>query len=387
MKSRCRYILLVVVLAANTMLLSGCWNYREIDKLAIVAGVAIDREQETNRFLMTTEIIDLKSSGKEVEIKSQKIDTEGETIFDAVRNMIKISAKRLYWSHLKVIIISQDIAKEGVVQVIDLFIRDSETRLETYILISKESTAKELLSQQSVTSEIRAFEMNDMLKSQKSLAKAPVIEAYKLINTLGSEGVSAVLPAIGIEKSAEKKTSELSGTAVFKEDKLAGFLESNETKYFLFILDEIKGGLLIAEENLEDKQFPVALEILNSKTKIKPFYSNGRISMKIDIRTEAILGERGVKEEDVKGEGREGLILNAEKSLEENIKKVIEKVKKDFGADIFGFGKTLKTEMPTLWKSVAKDWNMVFKNMDVDVKANIEIKNSGFILKPIKVSD
>jgi spore germination protein KC len=120
MKSRCRYILLVVVLAANTMLLSGCWNYREIDKLAIVAGVAIDREQETNRFLMTTEIIDLKSSGKEVEIKSQKIDTEGETIFDAVRNMIKISAKRLYWSHLKVIIISQDIAKEGVVQVIDL---------------------------------------------------------------------------------------------------------------------------------------------------------------------------------------------------------------------------------------------------------------------------
>jgi spore germination protein KC len=76
MKSRCRYILLVVVLAANIMLLSGCWNYREIDKLAIVAGVAIDRDPETNRFLMTTEIIDLKSSGKEVEIKSQKIATD-----------------------------------------------------------------------------------------------------------------------------------------------------------------------------------------------------------------------------------------------------------------------------------------------------------------------
>ena len=127
--------------------------------------------------------------------------------------------------------------------------------------------------------------------------------------------------------------------------------------------------------------------ILNSKTKIKPFYSNGRISMKIDIRTEVVIGERSVEEEDVKEEGREFLNKDAEKSLEENIKKVIEKVQKDFGTDIFGFGRILKMEMPVLWKSVAKDWNMVFKNMDVDVKSTIEIKNSGFILKPIKVSD
>ena len=37
---------------------------------------------------------------------------------------------------------------------------------------------------------------------------------------------------------------EANGIAVFKKDKLLGYLSSEETKYFLMATDEVKGGLL-----------------------------------------------------------------------------------------------------------------------------------------------
>ncbi|MFP5111560.1 Ger(x)C family spore germination C-terminal domain-containing protein [Bacillaceae bacterium C204] len=39
------------------------------------------------------------------------------------------------------------------------------------------------------------------------------------------------------------RVNELSGTAVFKKDKLRGFLDGNDTKYFLFALNQSKGRI------------------------------------------------------------------------------------------------------------------------------------------------
>ncbi|MBR5520112.1 MAG: Ger(x)C family spore germination protein, partial [Clostridia bacterium] len=47
-------------------LMSGCSNYVEIEELIIVSGAAIDFEEETGKYNVTAEIIDLRaSSGRE----------------------------------------------------------------------------------------------------------------------------------------------------------------------------------------------------------------------------------------------------------------------------------------------------------------------------------
>ena len=48
--------LLFSIVLDHHALLSGCWNYR-IDKLAIVSGLAIDKNAQGDQFLQT-EIID-----------------------------------------------------------------------------------------------------------------------------------------------------------------------------------------------------------------------------------------------------------------------------------------------------------------------------------------
>lgn len=368
----------------NLLFISGCWNYREIDQLAIVAGAAIDKQDD--KYLVSAEIVNV-TGGKEAKVSPKVVTGIGDTIFDAIRNTIKISGKQLYWAHSEILIISQDIAREGVVEVIDMFARDPETRMSSNLLISKEKTAKEILEQQSITTEIQSSQINKMLMSQKGLSKAPVIAIYQFVNNLADNTRSAVLPAITNKKNQGKSETELFGTAVFKKDKLSGFLNGEDTKYFLFALNKVKGGLLIQKEKLEGSDVKVSLEIFADKTytKIKPVYSNGKLTMTLDVFVNVAIGELEGSKNYMSEPGRTKLQKAAEKSLEDNINRVIKKVQNEYSSDIFEFGRIVQDERPDVWKELENDWEKIYKDLEVKVKAEIIIKDSSLLLKPIKI--
>lgn len=383
---RKRVFFLIILLVINAAMLTGCWNYSEVDKFSIVAGVAVDKSEE-GKYMLTIEIVDLHEGGRDAKIKSKLLETYGDTVFDAVRNAIKITAQKLYWGHAEIVILSREAAREGIVEIIDWLDRDAEPRLTIDILVSKEKTAKEILDSQSITTEIRSFEINKMLDTQRSLSKTFKVEVYEFIKALSDEGVSAVLPCVHLTENVGKKTSELSGTAVFKEDKLVGFLDDDETKYLRFITDKIKGGLLVLKEKPESGHANMTLEIFENKTKVKPAYANGKVSINIEIKTETALDEHGAKENFIDENRSLVLERDAEELLRVNIKNLIRKVQKDFNADIFGFGSTVRADMPPLWKEIGPDWDKIYKDLDVYVNATVEVQNSGLLSKPVKVGD
>lgn len=134
--------------------MNGCWNYREIETLALVAGAAMDKGTNNN-YHLTLEVLNESGSvgggggngGQGV--TSTLIESDGKTIFDAVRNAVRISDKKLYWGSCKVMIISQELAREGIAPLLDFLIRDSEPRLTIDLFVSKEATAKDIIKQKS----------------------------------------------------------------------------------------------------------------------------------------------------------------------------------------------------------------------------------------------
>jgi spore germination protein KC len=383
MKRILKISLLSSLIFLNLFFISGCWNYREIDQLAIVAGAAIDKQDD--KYLVTAEIVNV-TGGKEAKVSPKVVTGIGDTIFDAIRNTIKISGKPLYWAHSEILIISEEIAREGVAEVIDLFTRDPETRMSSNLLISKEKTAKEILEQQSITTVIQSSEINRMLMSQKSLSKAPVTAVYQFVDILSDNSRSAVIPAVGITEN-QHISDELFGTAVFKKDKLSGFLNGEDSKYFLFVRNKVRGGLLIQKEKIEGSDVKVSLEIFADKTytKIKPVFSNGKLTMKVDVFVNVAIGELEGTKNYMNEPGRTKLQKAAEKSLENNIKQVIKKVQNEYGSDIFEFGRIVQDEMPDTWKELENDWEKIYKDLEVKVKAEIIIKDSSLLLKPLKI--
>ncbi|MCX7771648.1 MAG: Ger(x)C family spore germination protein [Clostridia bacterium] len=378
---------LAILVFTESILFTGCWNYREIDMLDIVAGVAVDKGKD-KRFCITTEVIRLKG-GKDIQPFSQIVSAEGDTMFDAVRNLIAITGKRLYWSHAKVIIISEELAREGVIKVLDWYSRDTETRADVDILISKQPQAKDIFAvgAESFGEDIISFGLDRMLENGKSLSKAPKTEIWKILNNIEGEGISAITPTVSYAVVNGKKSPNVIGCAVFKGEKLIGFLDADETKALLFVQDQIKGGILIQTESSKDASIPLSLEIFKNKTKVKPLLEGGKPSMEVSIETTVAIDELEDGTNFMEENKKKILEKDAAKTLEEQITKLVQKVQKQFDSDIFGFGAKIEMDKPKEWEKLRNDWDKTFKSLSVTVSSSVHVRNSAMLAEPYKVGD
>lgn len=364
---------------------TGCWNYREIDKFAIVAGVAVDKSKD-GQYLITPEIVDI-SGGKETKTASKTISMEGETLFDAVRNEISLSGKRLFWSHTKVVILSKEIASENLESVIDWCIRNAERREDVNILVSEAATAKEIFERQGICEEIKSFIMDEILKNQVSLSKAPVIDALHYAIEAKTEGASTILPAINMKQTNSEMSPQIFGTAIIKNGKLVGFLNGEETQTLLFIRNEVKAGVLVEGTQKKSINTHVSLEIFESRTKVTSVVDSKQIEINLNVDTTVAIDEIDGKENYIDEAGRTKLERLAENTLKERIESLVKKVQQEYDADIFRFAAKLQEDNTKAWNLVSSNWDQIFKDLKINVQTKVHIKNSAIISKIVQEGD
>lgn len=389
---RSKKILMIICTTLAFALMTGCWNYRELDAMALVAGVAIDECDNGSRYHLTIETLDTSVGGsgsdnnisQETTSTSKLMETEGNTIFDAVRNAVKESDKKLYWGDCKTVIISRQLACEGIGPVLDWINRDSEPRLTLDIFISKENTAEDVIKQKSISNQITSYAINKVDENDsKYLSKAPLMKLYQVNNVLSGEGEALFLPALDIDE--KNMAPELDGTAVFKKDKLLGFLGSEESQYLLFIKGKVKGGLLLINENSEAPD--ISLEIKDSDTKISEIITDEGPKIKIQIKTVVDLAEIQTINDFDSDAGIQKVEEDASKTLENNIKQLIIKVQNEYDSDIFGFGNSIYQDYPDYWKTIRPIWGKLFKSLDVEVSADVQIKNTAEMNSNVRIGD
>lgn len=374
MKTSKRFCILLTALLMLT--LTGCWDYREIESMNIVSGVAIDQGEHGYKYHLTVQYVNLTGgSSSQSSPTPLLVDSDGNTIFDAVRNLVLQSENKFYWSDCKVEIISHQLAAEGILPLTDWFTKDQEPRITIDLLVSQEDTAGAILKQKEGATEISAFTIDQMVTdSPKYIGKSPSVDIYQAYNMIYGQGISLVLPAIKMELSGEEKKPEMAGTAVFKEDKLIGYIDDADSQFMLFAQDKAKGGILVTNAGSEDN--PVSLEIKNSKTSLSHVISDGRPVMKIKVKMEAVLAEENYSGNAVSELGLAGLQKSAEATIEAGVSDVIGKVQSQFDSDIFGFGRNIYQKKPAYWEKISPDWDSLFPTLEYQVTAEVKISNT-----------
>ncbi len=363
---------------------AGCWNYRELDDLAIVAGAAIDKGAD-GQYTVTTEVVDVDGNN-DTKSESKLISMHGKTILDAIRNGISITGKKLYWSHCKVAILSKEIAEEGVTKVLDVFLRDAEIRNDVDIVYSRQDTAREILEAQETTESIKAFAIDKVLKNQIKISKAPKTDLLDYSIELQTKGISMVIPAVHLEEVKGNMIPRVAGAAIIKDDKLVGELGEEDTQALLFVRNEVKGGVLVDDKNV-GLSAPISMEIFRNDTKVKPVVEAGKLKFKVNILVTVGIDEIQGNENfgDEKAVNR--LEASTSAATQKKVTDFIKKIQSEYGTDIFLFGDKLREKNVNKWKSVSGRWEEVFRNLEVDVDAKVHIKNSALIYKTIKRGD
>ncbi|MEC0170129.1 Ger(x)C family spore germination protein [Paenibacillus graminis] len=365
--------------------LGGCWNYTEVDDISVVAGVAIDKDGANEKIQLTTEMVDIKGGLDQNQAGFKMLSLTGSTIFDIVRNMISITGRKLFWSHAKAIIFSEKVAREGLIRTVDWYSRDTETRSDVFIFVSGEPTAREILNLNSTTETIMSFELAQMMRDEKFTSSAPTVEIWDFIDKLETLGNHAVAPLIYIHEQNGQKNERVNGCAIFSKDKMIGKLNGKETKNMLFAKDGIKGGVLPVNDK---KGVPTySLEILSSRTKVKPKVVDGKLSLQVTTVTHTGLDEVMTPESFSGNESISAIEERAGQALEQEILSVIRKMQQEYHADIFGYGEIIHEHLPKIWVKVRDHWDDEFAKLDIKVDSKVIIESSAKTSRSIKLGD
>jgi spore germination protein KC len=379
-------LLFIFLIFISITLVEGCWNYREIEQLDPVVGLAIDKDKKNSELVLTAEIIIPATSESKSEFKSLIYESRGGTMFEAMRQLIIKTGRSVYWSHMNIIILSKDIAEEGINEVFDMLYRDAEIRGSLFVLVSKEKTAKEIFESGHVQDVIRSDHLTYALKNQERVSKYPKVKLTEVAENLANNDSVLLLTNVEIKSYPDRIQPEVSGSAILKYDKVVGYLDAEATQYALWARGDLKGGILVVRDIL-DSGNNISFEVFTSKTKFKPEYTENSIYMKVDISTlvsiSEVSGNIAFHEEETKKKLEE----YAEKALEKQLKYIIKKAQTEYNSDIFKFGNKIRVDNPKLWNNIKDNWSSEFSDVIVDVSVDLNIKGSSLIGRPIKGGD
>ncbi|MDQ1005278.1 spore germination protein KC [Neobacillus niacini] len=362
--------------------LAGCWNSKELTDFGFLMGVSLDQTDEGSIELNTQVYRPMETvggagtgGGKPPYVT---IKTVSDSIFDAARELTLYLGRKAQWSHMRVILIGEQFAKEyDIGEILDYFYRDHEARLTMLVIIVKGKAAdyweqkpfiERSMSQQLLT----IIEMGSATSGKTKSAKLLDIALQ-----LNSKVKTVLIPYIEPTKE-QPKTLYSSGAAIVHKGKMVDYLSSSEVQRILMLTNEYKGGIIefpCMNEDSEKKKKKETLETLSIKTKVSPQFTENPPTIKMLTKIEALVGE--LRCSSIKDE-------KELKKLEDHIKKLkkeeIEVLIQRFQekkVDVLGIGNNLYQQNPHLWEKWEKDWDDIFAETQFEINVEVSIQGTG----------
>lgn len=383
---RCLEIFLCILIALN---LVGCWSAKELNNLAIVMGIGIDKVEKNDEIKVTVQLAkteEMRKSGGSSnggsgggESPYLNLHSRGNTINEAMKGFNHLLSRRLFLSDNQVVIFSEDVAEEGLKNYLDFLLRNRETRLLVAVYVCS-GEASEYFSGKSGFEKLPSRKMGELSKVQEKFSQAIQVDLKKFTSRMMSKTTAPIAPIIKLTKDENKDVIAISETAVFKKDKLVGKLNVVETRGLAWGINEVKGGTI--EIQSPEKKNKVSIDIHKSKGKIKPIIKDNEICMVIEVEQEGDLAEEESTEDLVNPKAFEELQKATANKIKNEILSSVMKAK-ELNADIFGFGDQIHKRYPKVWKVIEENWDEVFQKINVEVKVETKLKRAGRITKPI----
>lgn len=384
-----KIVFLILIILFFTFSLTGCWDRRELDNLAVVAGIGIDLDEETGNVRLTAQIVKAvevgspQSSGGDRSEDGEKagavwvVESTGKTVFEAVRAFTFQSSRKLYFPHNKIIVIGKELAKKGVRPYLNFFIRDHQTRNTVYLAVA-EGKAAEVMKVKTELEKIPAFGIARLIESRAVTSQSVEVSLHEFLSLMLSKSSATAASYICLNQEEQEKKVFIRATSIFKGDKFVGIFNKKESRGLLWVLNKVDSGIIVVN-GPGGKE--VSLEIMKSSSKIKPKFDKGKLIIQVQISEEANLGENFGGINLVTTKMITFLEKQQNKAIEDEIKAALEKAYQ-YKADVFGFGNAVYRIYPEEWKQLETNWEQIFPGVKVEIKVKTKIREVGMNIKP-----
>ena len=327
-------------------LLSGCYNYRELNELGITTAISIDYKDDS--FYVMAEVVnpikqqDASSSNNSPFINYSSSST---SLQDAFRKVVLESPRQLYAAQLEIIVLSEEVVSNHLEEVLEYFSRDPETRTEIKVIVAKTEDSTKAITLQTLLTSLSSSNILKSLELQnKVLGVSYPVTLNELLNMYVDPYLEVTLPSmtlygnpeIGDEKenlttSSPKTIVKMNGTTITKDNKILGYLELEESKVLSMINGKLNETIIKMDYNdgyiiFEPNRIKVSKELDIKNNIIK-------INISGYSKTKEIQSNINVK--DPKEVEKLNKALN--KELEKKVTDTFTSIREKYNTDIFGF--------------------------------------------------
>ena len=224
MKFKSTKIIVLIILLCSMLILGGCWDSTELQYFGVVLGAGIDIIPEServgnNKILLTVAIASLEKSGggTDDDPQSNVYEASGESVALAARNLTNVIDQQLFWGHDQVLLIGEEILKDGLNKHLDFFIRNSKIR-PAMRLIAVQGNAKDYFGDISGNSVIFSYGTPAVSTNnlQQGLATAGYVTLQNYMETAVTGYTASMLPWAH-KQSSEIKSTQSEGDNSFPE--------------------------------------------------------------------------------------------------------------------------------------------------------------------------
>lgn len=376
-------IVLIIITLFILLISSGCYNYKEINNMAIVSSIGIDKDNKNDKYIVSAQIMNSKESENSEDSQITVYTKEGDTVHEALRNITLKSPRKLYGNHLSKIVLSEEVAKEGIDNILDTFNRVTEVRNEFIITIVKEDKASDVLKVLTTTESIPAEYVKLSLKiadETSGLTYATKLDEF--ISLYLKKGIDPVVPVLKIDKKEKKGTTinnitttnpiskiVIEDLAVTNKGKLETYLKNEEVIGYNFLRNQIQK--MIIPVKCDDENNYASISILKNKTKSSAEKKDNKYIINFNINSEAIITEYNCKKDLTDEKVIKELEKDTEKKIKRYIKKSLNKQKETKGK-FLGLERIIYLDYP---KYKNEDYSVKY-NVNVNLVRKGEIRNS-----------
>ncbi|MBO9604913.1 MAG: Ger(x)C family spore germination protein [Paenibacillaceae bacterium] len=385
-------MLAACLLIAAAFATTGCWSSFELIERGFVQAAAIDLTEDGNVRLISHVY---KPGGGTTSLKSDigpsyvDLTTTGSTVFDAVRKVPLQLGRKLQWSHMRILLIGEEVARsENIGNVLDFFYRDHEPRGTIDVILTKGQAGDYLTLRPMIEStmgqQLLRVEEIGTLESGRTIN----VTVTKLKIRSSAEVPTEMLPLLAFKNGGKNVVVSGLATVDLAKGKLTGTIPLANVQSALMLSGKFKRGIIDVPCGKERKPANSgfdSFEVGSAKAKLTPVVAGDALRVGFRLELEGSAGELVCSKADTKEEVRQ-FAKRVEQTVERQIRDTVMLLQSE-RSDAIGVGTKVYRQHSRVWKRWKPDWERRFAECEFDISVKAIVKSTGTTIgKPFSES-
>lgn len=252
----------ILIIILTLLLCTGCFDYKEINDLAIINAIGVDYEND--EYVITLEILNDQIDKDSSKITSYTKVGHGKNLTSAIENAADKLSKQLIFNHIKLMILSKSIIDEKFENIIDLFLRNTYFRENFYVISATKNKPETLLNHTTNEAPIASTAITDTLESIRYSSNTNVLKKFdEIVEEVITYGIDTCFSNITL------KNDEfiVDGMAIFNNYDYIGNLDNEYVKIYNLLTDNFDRPTYTI--NYDNLSFTTAINNGKINTEIK----------------------------------------------------------------------------------------------------------------------